>query len=78
MADIRTLSNTALGMAFGMCVQSLPGTTPPGAFAACADELSRRGLMADLLAGLGLERSRTVSLQIAVDRTRARRSTGTR
>lgn len=61
-------------MAFGMCIQSTPGTTPPGALAALADELHARGLMPALLAELGLERMRSLTLQITVDRTRARRA----
>lgn len=66
-------SNSAVAMAFGMCVQSTPGTLPEGAFAAIADELKRRGLLADLLDHLG-ERSAAVMLAVTVDRTRGRRA----
>ena len=60
-------------MAFGMCVQSTPGSLPPGAFSAIADELKRRGLLTDLLDHLGTERAATVMLAVTVDRTRGRR-----
>lgn len=75
-ARLRALSDTALGMAFGMCVQSRPGTTPPGALAVIADELTRRGQLAALLAAFDTQRAGAVRLMISVDRTRVRRSGG--
>lgn len=73
-ATLTAIPDPELAMAFGMAVQSRPGTTPPGALAAIADELARRSLLARLLAALGTDRSRVVGLAIAVDRTRARRA----
>lgn len=72
--DLRALSNTELGMAFGMCIQSTPGTTPTGALALIADELKRRGSFGDCMLGLGVERARAVSMLINVDRVRARKA----
>lgn len=67
-------TNTAVAMAFGMAVQSTPGTLPTGALAMLADELAKRGLLADLLAELGQARAGAVTLQVTVDRTRMRRA----
>lgn len=69
---LRTRSNSAIAMAFGMAVQSKPGTVVHGALAIIADEMRRRGIYDDLMRELGTERARAVSLQIAVDRTRLR------
>ena len=72
--SLGTLSNSAVAMAFGMCIQSKQGTTPPGALAALADELTRRGLLPELLSHFAGDRPAAITLMISVDRVRARRS----
>jgi hypothetical protein len=61
-------------MGFGMCIQSSTATTPVGAISALADELTRRGLLPELLAMLDREAAGIVRLRITVDRQRVRRA----
>lgn len=76
--DLFGKSNSALAMAFGMCVQSTPGTVPVGTYAMLADELSRRGLLTELMTELGTDRARAVTLLIVVDRSRRRNHASSR
>jgi hypothetical protein len=75
-APLRNQSNTVLGVVFGMAVVTKDSALPAGMISALFDELSIRGLMPDVLAVLGPDRSTAVKLRVGADRGRARRARG--
>ena len=76
VTELRRLPNSAVAMAFGMCIQSELGTAPVGALSALADDLTRRGLLPELIEHLGPKTGHAVVIRINVDRVRARRAAG--
>lgn len=71
--ELRALSNSVVAMAFGMCLQAELNTAPVGALSALADDLTRRGLLPELIEHLGPKIGHATVIRINVDRVRARR-----
>lgn len=73
MTPLRSQSNSALALVYGMAITTKDSALPVGMLSGLYDELTRRGLMPDLAAVLGPARVEGLELRVAIDRSRVRR-----